>query len=451
MATRRLAVRYLSIGLAIVLLNGLAGTAYTAFGPGPLDFAGGRGASGSEYRGRDPTGVPQSLASASLVERGKYLVRAADCVECHTADHGTPFTGGRAFVLTFGTLYSTNITPDADTGIGKYTDEDFLKAIHKGIRRDSRNLYPAMPYPSYTYMSDADALAIKAYLFSLPPLHSVTPPNSLIFPFNQRFLLAIWNASFNADRRYKPNPERSAEWNRGAYLAEALEHCGECHTPRNPFLSLDNRRKFGGELQAGWRAYNISTDVETGAGAWKEGELVDYLSRGHSPRRGAATGPMGEAVDESTSHLDPGDVAAIATYLKSVPAVRAKDLPALRLTDAPASHAEQPNGNASVLGEAVYAEASAGCHGWTGVSSALPLATLIGARSVNDPSGINVAQVIVHGAARHPGETTATMPAFGETYSDRAIANVVNYVTARFGAVGARLSANDVAKLRNGD
>ena len=437
--------------LAIVLLVALAAAVHILLGPGPLDFANLQGAPVSKYKGRDPTGVPDSLAGASLVERGKYLARAADCIECHTAEDGTPFAGGRAIVLPFGTLYSTNITPDSDTGIGRYTDEDFLKAIHKGIRRDSEYLYPAMPYPSYTYMSDADALAIKAYLFSLKPLHSVTPANSLIFPFNQRPLMAIWNAFFNPDRRYAPNAERSAQWNRGAYLAEALEHCGECHTPRNLFLSLDNRTKFGGELEAGWRAYNISSDQETGVGAWSEAEIVDYLSRGHSDHRGTATGPMGEAIDESLNHLDRADVAAIATYLKSVPAVHAKDLPPLRSKAAPESHPEQAPGKSNARGETVYAEACAGCHGWTGASSVLPLATLIGARAVNDPSGINLTQVIVHGSERHPGETTSTMPPFGETYSDGDIASVVNYVTGRFGAVAASLSAADVATLRARD
>jgi mono/diheme cytochrome c family protein len=449
MSARGLAVWFVSFTVGIVLLVGLAGVAYGLLDPGPMDFAGGRGASASKSRTRDPTGVPPSLSRASLVERGEYLARAADCVDCHTAESGTPFAGGRAIVLPFGTLYSTNITPDPDTGIGKYTDDDFLNAIHKGLRRDSKNLYPAMPYASYTYMSDGDALAIKAYLFSLKPLHSVLPPNTLSFPFNQRPLVAIWNAFFNPNHRYQPNPERSDEWNRGAYLAEAMEHCGECHTPRNLFLSLDNRRKFGGELQAGWRAYDISTDPQTGVGAWNDGQLVDYLSRGHSPGRGAACGPMGEAVDLSISHLDPADVAAIATYLKSVPTVHSEDLPAVRSTAAPESHAEQASGNAGARGETVYAEACAGCHGWTGVSSALPLATLIGVRSINDPSGINVAQVIVHGAERHPGETTSAMPAFGETFSDSDIASVVNYVTARFGARGANLSAIDVARLRN--
>ena len=148
---------------------------------------------------KDPTGVPAELKSASLVERGEYLTRAADCMVCHTAKGGAPFAGGRAFVLPFGTLYSTNITPDVETGIGAYSDQNFLDAVHKGIGRGNTKLYPAMPYASYTYMTDADALAIKAYLFSLKPLHAPAPQNSLAFPFNQRGLMSIWSALFNPE------------------------------------------------------------------------------------------------------------------------------------------------------------------------------------------------------------------------------------------------------------
>jgi hypothetical protein len=170
---------------------------------------------------------------------------------CHTAEGGVPFAGGRAFVLPFGTMYSTNITPDVETGIGSYSDANFLNAVHKGIGRNGTRLYPAMPYASYTYMSDADALAIKAYLFSLKPVHAPAPANSLAFPFNQRSLMALWSMFFNPDRRYEPNTEKSASWNRGAYLVEAMEHCGECHTPRNLAFALEQptevrRRHSGG-------------------------------------------------------------------------------------------------------------------------------------------------------------------------------------------------------------
>ncbi len=160
-----------------------------------------------------------------------------------------------------------------------------------------------MPYASYTYMSDADALAIKAYLFSLPPVKAPAPANTLFFPFNQRALMGLWAAVFDPDRRFEPRAERSAQWNRGAYLAEAMGHCGECHTPRNLFFALNNRQKFAGAVQAGWRAYNITPDDNSGVGAWSDADLVHYLSLGHADGRGTAAGPMGEAVEQSLKYL----------------------------------------------------------------------------------------------------------------------------------------------------
>jgi mono/diheme cytochrome c family protein len=297
--------------LAAIIAVAIIVSGYVVLGPGPTDFAGGKRLALSAYHAGDPTGVPPELKSASLVERGEYLTRAADCVVCHTAEGGTPFAGGRGFVLPFGTLYSTNITPDVETGIGSYTDANFLDAVHKGIGRHNTKLYPAMPYASYTYMSDADALAIKAYLFTLKPVHAAAPSNTLVFPFNQRSLMSIWSLLFNPDKRYEPNVERSAEWNRGAYLAEAMEHCGECHTPRNLFFALNNRQKFSGSVQGGWRAYNITPDRSSGVGAWSDADLVHYLSIGHADGRGTSSGPMGEAVDESLSHLKPSDIGAL--------------------------------------------------------------------------------------------------------------------------------------------
>jgi mono/diheme cytochrome c family protein len=224
--------------------------AWIVFAPGPTDFAGGHPVTLAEYQDSDPTGVPPELRQTSVVERGECLARAADCVVCHTATGGEPFAGGLGFRLPFGTMYSTNITPDTETGIGKYTDAEFLDAVHKGIGRGKRRLYPAMPYASYAYMTDADALAIKAYLFSLKPVRATPPQNTLEFPFNQRGLMAVWSALFNPDERFRPRAERSPEWNRGAYLAEALGHCGECHTPRNLFQALNSRHKFAGTVQA---------------------------------------------------------------------------------------------------------------------------------------------------------------------------------------------------------
>jgi mono/diheme cytochrome c family protein len=430
------------IGIAILI------SAYIVFGPHPLDFAGSKTVTLAAYHEQDPTGAAAELKSASLIERGEYLTRAADCVACHTAKDGEPFAGGRAFVLPFGTLYSTNITPDPETGIGNYSDANFLDAVHKGVGRNNTKLYPAMPYASYTYMSDADALAIKAYLFSLKPLHAPAPKNTLAFPFNQRGLMSIWSALFNPDKRFEPHVDRSAEWNRGAYLAEAMGHCGECHTPRNLFFALNNREKFAGAVQSGWRAYNITPDRSGGVGAWSDADLAHYLSIGHADGRGTAAGPMGEAVDDSLSHLKPSDITAMVAFLRTVPSV-ASDLPEPRST--PPATAQLDASDSNIHSKEVYEGACAGCHGWTGASPVLPFATLLGTRSVNDPSGNNVAQVIIHGGERHLLIDADNMPDFGSTYSDVEIAAVANYVTARFGVKGSDLTAERIAKLRNED
>jgi len=437
--------------LAVIIAVVALVAAYIAFGPGPTAFAGGSRVALSNYHEQDPSGVPAEMASASLVERGEYLTRAADCVVCHTAKGGVPYAGGRAFILPFGTIYSTNITPDLDTGIGNYTDANFLDAVHKGIGRGNTKLYPAMPYASYTYMSDADAIAIKAYLFTLKPVHAPALKNTLMFPVNQRSLMSVWSLLFNSDKRFEPNADRSAEWNRGAYLAEAMGHCGECHTPRNLFFALNNRQKFAGAVQAGWRAYNISADRASGVGAWSDSELAHYLAIGHADGRGTASGPMGEAVDESLSHLTASDINAIVTYLRTVPAVTTSDLSEPRTSLASASYSEGPAAPSDARGRAVYEGACAGCHGWTGVSPVIPFATLTGTRGVNDPTAINVAQVIIGGADRHAAQASANMPSFGEAYSDAEIASVANYVTARFGTQGSQLTASQVAAMRAQD
>lgn len=432
--------------LAVVILIALGVFAYEVTGPKPTDFAGGKGVTLSEYHGADPTGVPAELQNATQIEKGEYLTRAADCMVCHTTQDGAAYAGGRAFVLPFGTLYSTNITPDTETGIGGYSDQDFLDAIHKGLGRNHEKLYPAMPFASYTYMSDADALAIKAYLFSLKPVHAPAPVNTLSFPFNQRSLMGIWAAMFNPDKRFEPRPERSPEWNRGAYLVEAMEHCGECHTPRNLGFALNNRQKFAGAVQAGWHAYNISADPKSGVGGWSDADLTHYLSVGHADGRGTASGPMGEAVDESLSHLKASDISAMVAYLRSVPGVATSDIPAINTTPAPASFADA--GNAESRGKSVYEGACAGCHGWSGVSPVMATATLTGTRGVNDPTANNVAQIIIGGSQRHAADDAVYMPEFGSTYSNAEIASVANYVTARFGTKGSTLTAENVAKMR---
>jgi mono/diheme cytochrome c family protein len=438
--------RRILLSVVAIVVVALAIGIWFVRGPSPMAFADGPKVALADYKAGNSTGVPAALAKASLVERGAYLAKAADCMVCHTAQGGKDYAGGLGFNLPFGTLYSTNITPDKETGIGNYSDQDFLNAVHRGTRRDGARLYPAMPFTSYTYITDADALAIKAYLFSLPPVHAVAPVNTLTFPFNQRWAMTFWSALFNPDTRFEPDTSKTPEWNRGAYLAEALAHCGECHTPRNLAFALDNRKKFAGALTAGWRAYNITSDKTTGIGGWRDEDLIAYLATGHATGHGSASGPMGEAVDHSFSQFPPEDIRAMVAYLRSVPAIASNDLPATLALPAPASHKEG-HGALDPRGKMVFEGACVSCHGWTGESSISPFATLTGAWAVNDPGATNVAQIVISGTERHT-EGAPSMPAFGNAYSDVEIAAVVNYVTARFGAKGSRLTAQDVAELR---
>jgi mono/diheme cytochrome c family protein len=441
------AARRILISVVAIVVVALGVGLWIFRGPGPLAFAEGHKVALTDYRGANPTGVPAALAQASLVERGAYLARAADCSACHTTQGGKEYAGGLGFKLPFGTLYSTNITPDKETGIGNYSDQDFLGAVHRGVRRDGARLYPAMPFTSYTYMTDADALAIKAYLFSLPPVRASIPANTLTFPFNQRWSMIFWSALFNPDRRFEPDSSKSPDWNRGAYLTEAMAHCGECHTPRNLAFALNNRQKFAGAVTAGWRAFNISSDKNTGVGAWSDDDLVSYLSIGHADGHGTASGPMGEAVDHSLSHLAQEDIRAVVAYLRTVPAIASPDLPATLAPPAPASHRDG-RGTADPRGKMVFEGACVSCHGWTGESPLSPFATLTGAWAVNDPSAANVAQIVIPGTKRTMPPGAISMPAFGATHSDAEIAAVANYVTARFGSKASQLTAKDVAELR---
>jgi mono/diheme cytochrome c family protein len=433
--------------VVIVILIVAVLFAWRQFNRGPLAFAGGSTVELADYKEANPTGVPASLIGVGLVKRGEYLARAADCMVCHTARGGQPYAGGLAIPLPFGTIFSTNITPDKDTGIGSYSDQDFVSAVRRGIRKDGRPLYPAMPYPSYTYLTDTDALAIKAYLFNLPPVHAANRPDTLAFPYNQRWTMAIWSFLFSGDIRFAPNTSRTAEWNRGAYIAEALAHCGECHTPRNLAFALDNRRKFAGAVTAGWEAYNITPDVGTGIGSWRDDEVFAYLERGHALGRGTAAGPMGEAVDESFSQMTPDDIHTLVTFLRSVPPIVSPDLPA---TLAPAAPASPKDGvvASNAPGQKIFAEACVGCHGWSGVSPLTPFATITGARAVNDPAATNVAQIVITGTRRTGPRGAMSMPAFGSIFSDAEIAAVVNYVTSRFGGVRSSVTENDIAGLR---
>ncbi|HTV79242.1 MAG TPA: cytochrome c [Steroidobacteraceae bacterium] len=438
--------------IGVVVLVCLALLAWMTFVPGPMAFAGGQKVPLAQYPS-NPTGAPADLPQNDPLARGRYLAQAADCEACHTAEGGKPFAGGRPFETQFGTIYSPNITPDQKTGIGSWTDADFLKALHQGVDKNGQHLYPAFPYAAYTYLTDQDALAIKAYIFSVPAVSYVAPANTLHFPFNQRALMAIWGMLYDPNHRFEPVSDRSPEWNRGAYLAEALGHCGDCHTPRTPLQALNNRRKFAGGMAEGWRAYNLSSDADSGVGKWTQAEMEQYLETGHSMNRGSAFGPMAQAVHLSLQNLTPSDVHAITTYVRTVPPVSSPDLPAPKLELASlyptgGGNSDDPQQN---MGRHLFAAYCSGCHTWTGANDFVPYATLTGTRAVNDPTATNVALAIIKGASPLPASgAIATMPSFGPTWSDDQIAAVSNYVIARFGAKPSAISPEEVGKLRQG-
>ena len=434
--------------VGVIVVVGLALAAWIVIRPGPMAFADGKKVTLAEYTGK-PTGVPADFQGTEPLARGQYLAEAADCEACHTAEGGKRFAGGRPFDTDFGTIFSPNITPDKETGIGAWSDADFLKAVHEGVGKDGKNLYPAFPYASYTYLTDEDVLAIKAYLFSQPAEKNVAPANTLRSPYNNRGLMAIWSKFYNPNERFKPVAEKSVSWNRGAYLTEALGHCGDCHTPRTMLQALDNRKKFSGGLAEGWRAYNLSSDKESGIGNWTAQDMEAYLKTGHSQNRGSAFGPMAQAVHLSFQKLTDSDLKAIVEYVRSVPPVSNSDLPAPKLELASAHPGEGGADESNPKGHAIYSSMCAGCHSWTGVNDYVPHSTLTGTRAVNDPSATNVALAVLKGASTlPPSGDIAIMPAFGAAWSDDDIASVSNYVIARFGAKPSKITAADVSKLR---
>ena len=393
-------------------------------------------------------------ASADVLARGEYLAKAADCVACHTVPgSGKTFAGGVAFKLPFGTLYSSNITSDEATGIGRWSDDDFVRAVQQGVRNDGQHLYPAFPYTSYTQLSRSDVLAIKTYLFSLPKIAQANRANDLSFPFNQRWAMGFWNAAFFKSQRFQPDPAQSPEWNSGKYLAIALAHCGECHTPRNVGFGLEHGNELAGADVQGWRAYNITSDPAHGIGAWSNSDISSYLTTGHADGRGSASGPMGEAVENSLRFLNPADAAALVAYLRSVPAREGKDPITIDAQAAPviASTNAAPGGdsaNPDNPGLKLFEGACASCHQWNGKGQQTPYASLVGTRGVNDVHGANITQIVLHGSSLHTLGPSIFMPEFGDAYSNTEVAALANYVIAHFGNKQGTVTPDEVADRR---
>ena len=392
-----------------------------------------------------------------LVKRGEYLTRAADCAACHMSPAGIPWVGGRPFKMPMGigVLYSANITPDPDTGIGKYTDDEWVEMMHSGIGRGGKHLYPAMPYNSYTLMSREDALAIKAYMFTQPAVRSTPPENDLMFPANQRWLMAGWNLINNPGRRLKPVDGKATEWNRGAYLVEALGHCAQCHTPRNITMGLSGKQ-FAGAEQADWLAYNVTSDKDHGIGGWTDDQLVQYLSTGQADGHGPASGPMSEAVENSLRYMTQGDLRAMVAYLRDLPA-RTDGPPAVpAATAAPAIIAASaslgagrpsdiaPNADGpDSVGARVFAQACAGCHLPAGSGRQSPWAALGGDHSTGDTSGVNMIQVLLHGSQIVTEKGLMFMHGFAGAYTNEELAAVSNYTIAQYSGRTGTVRAKD--------
>jgi mono/diheme cytochrome c family protein len=260
-----------------------------------------------------------SSVAQDAVQRGEYLVHAGGCISCHTVPGGTPFAGGRALATPFGTFYSPNITPDVGTGIGGWTDAQFLRALREGKRPDGANYFPVFPYPSFTNITDPDALAIKAYLSSLKPVHQVNRPHNVAFPFSWRFLQFGWRMLFFREGPFRPDPTHDAAYNRGAYLVTALAHCGECHTPRDLLGGLRTSVALSGTRDGpdGQAVPNITPDHATGIGDWDADDVATLLKTGRTPEQSNVTGAMREAVQDGLHFLTDRDAHAIAAYLQA--------------------------------------------------------------------------------------------------------------------------------------
>jgi len=405
-----------------------------------------------------------TIYPAETVRRGHYLAMAGDCTACHTNPKGgTPFAGGYGIASPLGVIYSTNITPSRKAGIGGYTEYQFARALREGVRADGTHLYPAMPYTAYTGLSDDDVHALFAYFQqAVAPVDILAPKTHLPFPFNLRFSMVLWNAFFLKNARYEADPSRSAVWNRGAYVVTALEHCGACHTPRNLLMAEKTGRAFAGGPVEPWYAPNITSDPISGIGGWSHREIVQYLKTGAVSPKSQAAGGMAEAVSDSLQYLHPEDLDAIATYLETIPPVRAgTDTRAAFDFGGPAEFEAALRGvdtgqGSLASGAALYSGNCASCHQPAGTGTSgqtFPVLfhnTVTGANRAD-----NLISTILYGIDRDAGGRRVFMPRFDDKsyiqpLTDKQISAISNYVLQTFGNPKVQVSIADVAAARNG-
>ena len=384
-------------------------------------------------------------ASAATIQKGEYLARAGDCIACHTQPGGKLFAGGRAMLTPFGTLFSSNITPDAETGIGAWTAQSFYTMMHTGRSPDGGLMYPAMPFGSYTKVSRADSDAIFAYMKSVPPIRAANKPHDLQFPYNNRSLILGWRTLYFQEGEYQPDHAKSEEWNRGAYLVQGLGHCTMCHSAINALGGSSESKAFQGGLipMQNWYAPSLTSNKEAGLGEWSVDDIGSLLRTGVSPR-GAVYGPMAEVVYDSLQYMTDADTRAMSIYLKSLGEGTPPDPTTSNLSLAESSLLLR-------LGQTVYDGQCASCHGAQGRGMPPHYPPLAGNPSIQMESAVNPIRMVLNGGyppgtARNP--MPYGMPPFAQTLSDDEVAAVVTYVRLAWGNRGAAVSARQANELR---
>ena len=367
---------------------------------------------------------PKSVeAQPSQVLRGEYLARAGDCVSCHTASGGQALAGGGRLNTPFGYMLTPNITPDAATGIGLWTSNDFYRALHAGVNRAGQDMYPTMPYDFYTRVTREDSDAIYAYLRTLKPVSSLIDVNHLHFPFDERWTMAGWRELYFTEEAFRPRPNKSSAWNRGAYLVEGLGHCSACHSPRNLLGAIEKSRQFAGAVIDGWFALDLSEDITTGLGSWSIDDIATYLKTGALKGKTTAIGPMAEVVHNSLQYLTDTDLRAVAEYLKAIPA------------DSPLRTGRHRPDATRVQGANLYIDHCVDCHQsmGRGIPGVFPPLAGNGVVLASDPA--DILKIIVLGVPPQSG--LIAMPSFAGSMSDQQIASLANYVRTSWGNTAA--------------
>lgn len=384
---------------------------------------------------------------AQQIKQGEYLVRVGNCMSCHTARGGEQYAGGRAVPTPFGNIYTSNLTPDAETGIGKWNNGDFWQAMHDGKSKNGSLLYPAFPYTNYTKVTRTDSDAIFAYLQTLPAVAQKNIAPELRFPYDNRALLYVWRALYFRPGQYVNDDKQSVEWNRGAYLAQGLGHCSACHSPRDSFGGTSLKAELGGGMipVLNWYAPPLNSDKENGLGNWEAAHLAAFLKTGVAPSR-SVSGPMSEVVAGSLQHMSDADINALTGYLKSLPQQIA----------APKAGAEniRPEDKKAMItaGAKLYENQCATCHqaSGKGVPSVYP--ALAGSSAINTAIASNAIRMILHGG--YAPSTVGNprpygMPPFGQAMSDEEVAAVLTYVRNSWGNQGNAISSNEVNNYRS--